>query len=149
MTIWLSDEDLTTPANDRAAPPDGRPPDAAPRRLGVRTDAVVFLAGVWLVISAVPVAYHGTGRFDVLWNDVVVGLAVAVTAMVRLARPGGLPGQAPIACALGGWLIAAPFVLGYGGGPGDGRAFGNDVVVGLVIVVGTLAGAVRTQEVAR
>jgi SPW repeat len=147
MTIWLSDEDLTTPANDRVAPPDERTPDAGPRRRAARTDAVVFLAGVWLVIAAEPVAYRATGRFDVLWNDVVVGLAVAVVAMVRLLRPAGA--SAGIACALGAWLVAAPFVFGYGGGAGDSRAFGNDAVAGLAIVVLTLVGAVRAREIPR
>jgi hypothetical protein len=146
MTHWLSGEDLTTPANDRVRERD-RPPDGRARRDGRGpSDALVFLAGVWAVIGAVPVAYHATGRFEVLWNDVVVGIAVAVVTLLRLVGPAAGTGPlAGVTCALGGWLVAAPFVLGYGGGPDDGRALVNDVAVGLAIMAFTATGAALSR----
>ncbi len=42
-----------------------------------------------------------------------------------------MKGWAWVNLVLGGWLVVAPWILGYGGGP----ATGNDVVLGLAVVV--------------
>ena len=63
---------------------------------------MVFLAAVWLVVSAVPIGYIGAGRYDVFWGDTVVGIAVAIVTMVRLLRPTrpwpGSPPGSPAGC---------------------------------------------------
>jgi hypothetical protein len=154
---FLAEYDLTTPANHRHAAPNGRSsateaaaePGPAPRRdLAAPATALVFLAAVWLVVAAVPVDYWGTGRFDVFWNDVVVGLALAAVAMLRLARP-AVPSLSGITFALGGWLVLAPFVLGYGGGTRDVPALWNHVGVGVAVLVLTWLGAPRPVPVRR
>jgi hypothetical protein len=99
----------------------------------------VFLAAVWLVVASVPVAYGPTGRFDIFWNDAVVGIAVGVVTMTRLIGAGRMSSTAGINCALGGWLVAAPFALGYGGGRVEDVARWNDIAIGAAIVVLTLA----------
>jgi hypothetical protein len=142
---WLAGEDLTTPANDRRATVDHAPP-AAPQRGGSGgADAFVFLAAVWLVVGSVPVAYTPTGRFDVFWNDTVVGVAVGTVTMTRLVGPGVTPSTTGINCALGTWLAAAPFVLDYGGGRADRPARWNDLAIGVAIVVLTLATLAATR----
>jgi hypothetical protein len=148
-THWLAEYDLTTPANDRHATPNGRPhatEAAAPRRdLGAPATALVFLAAIWLVVAAIPVAYEGTGRFDVFWNDVVVGLALATVTLLRLARP-AVPTLAGITFALGGWLILAPFVLGYGGGTSDVPALWNHLALGVAVLGLTWFGAAGARR---
>jgi hypothetical protein len=154
---WLSAQDLTTPANDRhptaGADADGARPRlaepvggsgaAAHREPAAAATAVVFLAAVWLVVAAIPVAYRGTGRFDVFWSDVVVGVALAAVALVRLTRTAVAPSLTGITLALGGWLVASPFVLGYGGGPRDAAAFWNDLALGFLVLGLTVFSAVR------
>src|SRR6266508_5028459 len=83
---WLAGQDFTTFANERRPSGNQVSPDPPQRaaRTG-RADALVFLAAVWLVIASVSVAYQSTGRFDVLWNDAVVGIAVGVVTVTRLA----------------------------------------------------------------
>lgn len=145
QSSWLAGEDVTTPANDRRATDDHAPPDAPRRGASGGADAFVFLAAVWLVVASVPLAYTPTGRFDVFWNDTVVGVAVGAVTMTRLVGPGMTPATTAINCALGAWLVAAPFVLGYGGSPADGPARWNDLAIGVAIVVPTLASLAATK----
>ncbi|SFQ53814.1 SPW repeat-containing protein [Amycolatopsis arida] len=101
---------------------------------------LTFLAGVWLASApfALDYAHTGWGRPG-YWNDVVIGIAIAVLALVRTVSPREVPWFSVVNVVLGGWLIAAPFVLGYDAGTDAPRAVANDVVVGIVVVL--LAGA--------
>jgi hypothetical protein len=137
---WLSGQDLTTPAHDRRADVHAGHYVRQPATGGRWTDALVFLAGVWLVAASAPLAYAATGRFDVFWNDAVVGIAVAVVTLTRLVRATVPASTAAITAALGAWLVAAPFVLGYGGGTADARLMWSDLLVGLTILTLSLAG---------
>jgi len=164
LSSWLAGEDLTTPANHRSpvaeAPPPSASPSPAPGRIyaetapgevpyrparSSRTDALGFLAAVWVVVAAVPVAYLPTGRFDMLWNDAMVGVAAAAVTMTRLVRTGMAPSTTGISCALGGWLAVAPFALGYGTYPTEQVARWNDVVSGAAILVLGTASMVRAR----
>ncbi len=145
QSSWLAGEDVTTPANDRRASVDHTPPDAPRRAASGGADAFVFLAAVWLVVASVPLAYMPTGRFDVFWNETVVGVAVGTVTMTRLLGPGMTPATTGINCVLGAWLVAAPFVLGYGGSPADGPARWNDLAIGVAIAVPTLASLAATR----
>jgi hypothetical protein len=121
---------------------DGAPVvDARRRTVSRLINAVVFLFAVWLTVSADPVAYVGTGRFDVFWNHAVVGLAVGAVALVRVAKPAGTGALVLTNSLLGGWLMISPFWYGYGGGLTDALALWNDVLVGGAVLLLTLATA--------
>jgi hypothetical protein len=139
LSSWLAGADVTTPAHDRQRTVEA-PPEPSPHRgRTARLDALVFLASIWLVIASVPVAYAPTGRIDILWSDVVVGTAVGVVTMIRLVGSGVPDATAGITCALGGWLVAAPFVLGFGDTPAGRLARWDDIAIGTAIVVLSLA----------
>jgi hypothetical protein len=132
---FLSDQDMTTPAHVRAA---GEQPPALndERRRGVSMiDMLLFLAAVWLVVSAVPVAYMSAGRLDAFWSDLVVGLALCAVTMVRLMRPDS--SFVVLNVALGGWLLAVPFLFQYG----LSAELWNNVLVGVVVLGLTGIGA--------
>jgi SPW repeat len=154
QSSWLAGADVTTPANDRhsvleqpgTARAVKRPTVERPtgdlsdgRARTGRADALAFLAAVWVVIAAVPVAYLPTGRFDLLWNDTMVGIAAGVVTMTRLVRSGMAPSTTGITCALGVWLAAAPLVLGYGDHPTEHLARWNDHASGTAIAVLSVA----------
>jgi hypothetical protein len=155
--------DMTTPANLRmkAAPaadrrpaePDhlgraaghdgGAGPVSSASRVGStggvgRAANLTLLAGIWLVISGISLNYHETGMFDAYWSDVVVGTALAVIALVCLVTPAITGSLTLTRVALGGWLVAAPFVLGYSD---VSKPRWNDIAVGIVVmslaIVGT------------
>ena len=139
--------DLT---DDRVvAPAPVTTPGAPPGRLTVTTEsalepaaalasAVVVLAGVWLVLAPHALGYAGAGSgFDGFWNDVVVGIAVALIALARVI--GRTPMLSAANVVLGIWLIVMPFVLSYGGGTLGSRATWNDVILGIIVIVFSLA----------
>lgn len=75
-------------------------------------------------------------------NDIVIGAAVAVLAVVRIVAPRDVAWFSIVNVLLGGWLIMAPFALEHIGDVGVAMA--NDVVVGLVVVVMAATGAAAT-----
>lgn len=103
--------------------------------MAVLPSSVVFLAGIWLVIAPLILDYRATGEgFNGRWNDTVIGVAIALLALVRMIVPLISAQLSLINVVLGGWLIAAPFVLGYNDGPNSPRATWNDILVGLLVI---------------
>lgn len=112
----------------------------------VISSAVVFLAGAWLVIAPFALDYRSTGTgFDAYWNDVLVGVVVALLALVRNLAPLSVPWFSAINIILGMWLICAPFVLGYNDGSDAAIAVANDLTVGVVVAVMALSSALATR----
>jgi hypothetical protein len=108
---------------------------------------VTFLAGVWLLLAPFVLDYapapDGVGAY---WNDLVVGGAIAVLALVDAVAPAQLVWFRFVNAVLGGWLIAAPFALDYEARAYALRAIGNDVAVGLLVLVTALASAVTAYQ---
>lgn len=94
--------------------------------------AMVFLAGVWLVLAPFVLGYPdgSAGR----WNDIVVGVAVAVVALVRMVAPIRSVTVGLVNVGLGVWLVAAPFVLFYNDEAVAAAGTVNDLVAGVVII---------------
>lgn len=89
-------------------------------------------AGAWLLVAPLALSYPTTGvGFRAHWNDVLVGIAVIAFAVPRLASPDRTAVLTPVSAVLGGWLVAAPFLLGFSGT----RAGVNDVLVGALLVL--------------
>ena len=139
MTSFISDQDFTTPAHIRATLNDDRGGPAAPERRPPAGAApfhtMIFLASVWLVVSAVPIGYLGAGRYDVFWSDAVVGITIAIVTTIRLLHP--TPAFGWVTGGLAAWLLAAPLVLQYGWS----AATANDIIVGVLILACTVLGA--------
>ena len=96
--------------------------------------ALVFLAGVWLVLAPRALDYNALGTdFDGYWNDVVIGVAVGLAALVRAATPARSAAFGLANLGLGGWLIAAPWVLNYNDAIDAPRATWNDIIVGIIV----------------
>jgi hypothetical protein len=96
----------------------------------------LVIAGFWL-------NYRDTGYFDASWSDVVVGVALAVVALVGIAKPNGTASLVLTTTALGAWLVAAPFVLSYSNAT---RARWNDIVVGAVVIALSMTSLPRTAR---
>lgn len=109
-----------------------------PDERGKWISALIALLGAWLIVEAVIFDLAATQ----FWNDVLVGallLAVGVYNYYRRANERHADaGAATLAALLGLWLIAAPFVLGFGGGFAETTndlGFWNDVAVGLLVFI--------------
>ena len=97
--------------------------------------ALTFLAGVWLVLAPLALDYPAAGAaFDGSWNDVVIGSAIAVVALVRIALPVRIAALGLVNVGLGAWLLVAPTVLSYTSVPGASSATWNDIIVGIIVM---------------
>ncbi|MDP9793909.1 hypothetical protein J2S43_002421 [Catenuloplanes nepalensis] len=120
-------------------------PGPAGGRLSLITDIGVLLAGIWLVIAPFVLGLDGAA----FWNTLLTGAATVLLAAARLAAPPKTSRLGLIHLALGVWLIASPFLLGYGD---DLMASRTSVVTGAVIAVLALASAAsggRSRSVIR
>jgi hypothetical protein len=97
---------------------------------------VNLLAGLWLIAAPWLLGYDELD--EAVWNDVLIGGAVAVLALVRMWRPLTTATASWINLALGIWLIAAPWVLGYEDDAvvqNADNAQWNDVILGVAIAL--------------
>ncbi|MHA6783330.1 SPW repeat protein [Pseudonocardia saturnea] len=125
--------DPAHPADPAAA---GMLADARDEGVGAATfSALIFLAGVWLVLAPFVLDYPDIrSGFDAQWNDRVVGAAIAVVAVVRMASPNRTASLGWINVGLGAWLVAAPFVLFYNDDRVATAATVNDIAIGVLVV---------------
>ena len=109
--------------------------DPNPYERGKWLSGIIALLGVWMLLEAF--------LFDIVasqfWNDVIVGALLLVVGGYNYSRRGsdevGSVAAAAIAALAGLWLVAAPFMFGWGGGTTEAvnaLAFWNDIVVGLL-----------------
>jgi hypothetical protein len=105
---------------------------AAEGVLAAALSALAFLAGVWLVLAPFVLGYPDSAAAR--WNDIAVGAAVVVVAFVRMISPIRSVTLGWCNVGLGGWLVAAPFVLFYNDDTVATAATVNDLALGLVII---------------
>lgn len=89
-----------------------------------------LILAIWLFISPWALSYSMP---SVLWNNIIVGIAVFVLSWVRLSNRSTTGAASWINVLLGIWLIIAPFAMHY---ENDGQRW-NSVIIG--IIVGILA----------
>lgn len=100
-------------------------------------------AGAWLLIAPFVLGYSAVGA--AVGNAIIVGLLVLALAWYRTAKPAKGIGASWTNAVLGGWLIAAPFALGYSG---TDAAVANDIIVGLIVLTLGAVSAVAGNKVA-
>jgi hypothetical protein len=89
-------------------------------------DVVNVLLGIWLVVSPWVLAY--VDETMAAWNAAVIGVVIALAAMSALVAYEKW--EEWITAALAAWLIASPYVLGFGGMQ---AAAWNHLAVGLLV----------------
>ena len=96
--------------------------------------------GLWLAVAPFLLLYSGTSA--ALWEDVIVGLLIAIFALWRAlgSETQDMTSASWIVAVLGVWAVIAPFALGYAA---IEAAVWNDVIIGIVVVV---LGTVRALE---
>lgn len=96
-----------------------------------------LVLGLWLIVSPFLFGYTG----GAMTNSVILGIVVAILAVVRLTAPtqswaSWLNGVAGL------WLIVAPFIFGFM----DAAVLWNQIVVGVVVAgLGFWNGTITTQ----
>lgn len=109
--------------------------------------AVTFLAGVWLIVSPFALDHAAAGgEFGAYWNDITIGIVIALLAIVRAVAPRDVPWFSIVNVALGAWLIVAPWVLAYNAGADATAATANDMIVGAVVMIAAATSAALTYR---
>ncbi|SDC99578.1 SPW repeat domain-containing protein [Actinokineospora iranica] len=126
-------------------------PDTEGRLTPSLPSSLAFLLSVWLGFAPFVLHYRfpaSTSVGDL--NDMLVALIVGSLALVRMVAPRDLPGLSVIIAALGGWLLAAPFVLDYAEEHMVGAIISNEVVGTGLVALGTMSAVftyrLRTAE---
>lgn len=90
---------------------------------------------MWLAAAPFALNYRNTGGgFNGYWNDVILGSAIGVVALIRIAEPTAITPLGLVTVVLGAWLVVAPFVLGYNDGADAVQAVWNDIVAGVLVI---------------
>ena len=103
-----------------------------PQNATVGGSAINILIGIWLILSPFVVTAF-VGLQNARWNNVIVGILVAIFGLVRLSNY-SKTGWSWCNFVLGIWLIISPFALAFSSVT---VAVWHNVIVG--IVVGLLA----------
>lgn len=91
-------------------------------------DVVMFILGLWLLVSPVVLQFTSYTEMAAL-NSYVFGVGVMVLAAFALAQPRIWEEQVNL--IIGVWLFIAPFVLGF---RTETAAMANHLLLGLLIV---------------
>jgi SPW repeat-containing protein len=137
--------------NDRARERDNGPrygqqrgPAGAASGLGAMAasapSAIALLGGVWLVVSRLVFDFPAAGSMaDGVLNGLIVGIAITLVALARMTSASSNPVLGLVTAALGGWMIAAPWVFNYAHWGTNSGPTWSDVVTGALIALSGLA----------
>lgn len=98
------------------------------------------LAGLWLI--AAPFVFNYSANGGSVWNDVTVGIVIALLAAVQVSEGRSSSWASWLNVGLGAWLIVAPFALGF---PTGSAAMWNDIILGGVVGILALFSALTVS----
>ncbi|MCX4767477.1 SPW repeat protein [Streptomyces sp. NBC_01275] len=109
------------------------------RMLGGRdvalVDGPVFLLGLYCAVSPW-ILHYTTSQPDLGTHNLVVGIAIGLLALGFTAAPARMYGLSWAMCALGIWMIVAPWVVGSS--PDAGVAVNNIIIGALALILGMM-----------
>ncbi|MDG5805631.1 SPW repeat protein [Streptomyces ossamyceticus] len=113
------------------------------RMLGGRdvalVDGPVFLLGLYCAVSPW-ILHYTTSQPSLVPHNLIVGIAIGLLALGFTAAPERMYGLSWAMCALGVWMIIAPWIVGDS--PDAGVVVNNIIIGALALVLGMLcAGA--------
>ncbi|KPI28704.1 SPW repeat protein [Streptomyces sp. NPDC048253] len=117
------------------------------RMLGGRdvalVDGPVFLLGLYCAVS--PWILHYTASQPALMtHNLIVGIAIGLLALGFTAAPARMYGLSWAMCALGIWMIIAPWVVGDS--PDAGVAVNNIIIGALALILGLMCTVTATKS---
>ncbi|WP_327181287.1 SPW repeat protein [Streptomyces sp. NBC_01334] len=117
------------------------------RMLGGRdvalVDGPVFLLGLYCAVS--PWILHYTASQPALMtHNLIVGIAIGLLALGFTAAPARMYGLSWAMCALGIWMIIAPWVVGDS--PDAGVVVNNIIIGALALILGLMCTATAAKS---
>jgi hypothetical protein len=104
--------------------------NAAGRRQITTAGILNIIAGIWILIS--PWVYGYAVDTGGMWNSVIVGIVIAVLALIRASGAYTQAWLSWINAILGLWLIISPWVYGYDNNTGGSW---NSIILGIIVCI--------------
>ncbi|MFF2503198.1 SPW repeat protein [Streptomyces sp. NPDC058067] len=140
--------DVSHQGPDLASHPDvSEMRDRYARVLGGRDvalmDAPVFLIGLYCAISPWTVHFSAS-QPELATHNLIMGIAIGVLAVGFAVTPTRMYGLSWAMCAMGVWLIIAPWIVGSS--PDKGVILNNVILGGLTVLLGALCAGLSMKN---
>ncbi|HEX4723917.1 MAG TPA: SPW repeat protein [Pseudonocardiaceae bacterium] len=124
------------------------PAQRSTTRIGV-AEGLVLLAGLYLIVVPFVVGYEGLGQL--VFSDVVVGLALSLLAVAHALAFDRVRGLSWVVPVLGAWVVVSPLAMGHQGEPPATPAawLHNSIAGGVVLVAGLVIAVAALRRSAR
>jgi hypothetical protein len=124
--------------------------DRYARMLGGRdvalVDGPVFLLGLYCAVSPW-VVHYTTSQPDLVPHNLVMGIAIGLLALGFTRAPERMYGLSWAMCALGIWMIVAPWIVGDS--PDAGVVWNNIIIGALALILGLVCAGTAAKSVPR
>ncbi|MFJ8199339.1 SPW repeat protein [Streptomyces sp. NPDC096152] len=124
--------------------------DRYARMLGGRdvalVDGPVFLLGLYCAASPW-ILHYTTSQPALATHNLIVGIAIGLLALGFTTAPERMYGLSWAMCAMGIWMIVAPWVVGTG--PDTGVVVNNIVIGALALVLGVMCAMTASKSTTR
>ncbi|OQD52808.1 hypothetical protein BM536_032500 [Streptomyces phaeoluteigriseus] len=118
------------------------------RMLGGRdvalVDGPVFLVGLYCAASPW-ILHYSASQPALMTHNLIVGIAIGLLALGFTAAPARMYGLSWAMCALGIWMIVAPWVVGDS--PDAGVIVNNIIIGALALILGLLCAGTAAKSV--
>ncbi|KUL73636.1 MULTISPECIES: SPW repeat protein [unclassified Streptomyces] len=143
--------DVSHTRGDMASHPDvSEMRDRYDRVLGGRDvtllDGPVFLLGLYCAASPW-ILHYTTSQPPLVTHNLIMGIAIALLALGFTRAPERMYGLSWAFCALGIWMIIAPWIVGDS--PDAGVVVNNIVIGALAVVLGLLCAGTAARSTTR
>ncbi|MFJ6725171.1 SPW repeat protein [Streptomyces sp. NPDC091281] len=120
------------------------------RMLGGRdvalVDGPVFLLGLYCAVSPW-ILHYTTSQPALTTHNLIVGIAIGLLGLGFTAAPARMYGLSWAMCALGVWMIVAPWIVGDS--PDAGVVVSNIVIGALALVLGLMCAGTAARSTSR
>ncbi|MFB7509848.1 SPW repeat protein [Streptomyces broussonetiae] len=124
--------------------------DRYARMLGGRdvalVDGPVFLLGLYCAASPW-IVHYTTSQPSLMTHNLIMGIAIGLLALGFTRAPERMYGLSWAMCALGVWMIIAPWIVGRG--PDKGVIINNVVIGALALVLGLVCAGTASKSAPR
>ncbi|MFF8946087.1 SPW repeat protein [Streptomyces sp. NPDC014864] len=124
--------------------------DRYARMLGGRdvalVDGPVFLLGLYCAASPW-ILHYTTSQPALTTHNLIVGIAIGLLALGFTTAPERMYGLSWAMCAMGIWMIVAPWIVGTG--PDAGVVVNNIVIGALALVLGLMCAVTAAKSTTR
>ncbi|MFE6752124.1 SPW repeat protein [Streptomyces sp. NPDC057684] len=105
-------------------------------------DAPVFLIGLYCAISPW-VVHYSANQPQLAIHNLIMGIAIGVLAVGFAVTPTRMYGLSWAMCAMGAWMIIAPWVVGSS--PDLGVILNNVIIGGLIVLLGLMCASLSMK----